>query len=118
MHPSHFMFIPLTWMSGSGAGLSIEDANVLGFAVRDYLNNSGAGLATYMSQYEAARVHRAQKAQVTSRQAAAVYDMAGPDFEGKNYEECLSVVRDKVKSRMAWLWKSDLEADWEDAKKA
>ena len=101
---------------GSGAGLSIEDANVLGFAVRDYLGNPGAGLETYMLQYQAARVHRAEKAQVTSRGAAAVYDMRGPDFEGKSFEECLPVVRDKVKSRMAWLWKSNLEADWTAAK--
>ena len=69
-----------------------------------------------MLQYQDARVHRAQKAQVTSRQAAAVYDMRGPDFEGKSFEECLPVVRDKVQSRMAWLWKSDLEADWAAAK--
>ncbi|OCT49146.1 Salicylate hydroxylase [Cladophialophora carrionii] len=99
-------------MQGSGAGLSIEDANVLGFAVRDYLSKPGAGLDKYMLKYQTARVHRAQKAQVTSRQAAAVYDMHGPDFEGKTFEECLPVVRDKVESRMAWLWKSDLEADW------
>lgn len=84
--------------------------------MRDYLNNPAAGLETYMQQYQAARVHRAQKAQVTSRQAASVYDMKGPDFEGKSFEECLPVVRDKVQSRMAWLWKSDLEADWEAAK--
>jgi salicylate hydroxylase len=92
--------------------LSIEDANVLGFAVRDYLSQPSAGLASYMLQYQEARVHRAQKAQVTSRQAAAVYDMRGPDFEGKKFEECLPIVREKVQSRMAWLWKSDLDADW------
>jgi len=103
-------------MQGSGAGLSIEDANVLGFAVRDYLQAPSAGLGTYMDQYQAARVHRAQKAQITSRQAAAMYDMDGPDFEGKTFEECLPVVREKVTERMAWIWKSNLEADWEAAK--
>ncbi|KIW92142.1 uncharacterized protein Z519_07126 [Cladophialophora bantiana CBS 173.52] len=105
-------------MQGSGAGLSIEDANVLGIAVRDYLNNPVAGLATYMNLYQAARVPRAQKAQITSRQAAEVYDMHGPDFEGKTFEECLPVVRDKVKDRMAWVWKGNLEADWAAAKES
>ncbi|OQV06992.1 FAD binding domain-containing protein [Cladophialophora immunda] len=105
-------------MQGSGAGLSIEDANMLGFAVRDYLKSPGAGLATYMNLYQAARVPRAQKAQITSRQAAEVYDMHGPDFEGKTFEECLPVVRDKVKDRMAWVWKSNLEADWAAAKES
>ena len=113
-----FFRMPNIRHPGSGAGLSIEDAEVLGFAVRDYLKNPAAELATYTNRYQAARVHRAQKAQITSRQAAAVYDMDGPDFAGKTYEERLLVVRDKVKERMAWIWKSDLEADWEAAKES
>ena len=85
---------------------------MIGFVVRDYLSNPGPGLAAYTSLYEAARVPRAQKAQVTSRQAAAVYDMDGSDFDGKTFEQCLPVVRDKVKDRMAWVWKSNLEEDY------
>jgi len=101
---------------GSGAGLAIEDANVIGLAVRDYLNNPPAGLSIYTALYQATRLPRAQKAQVTSRQAASVYDMAGPDFEGLTFEERLPVVRDKVKDRMAWVWNSNLDADYEAAK--
>jgi salicylate hydroxylase len=104
---------------GSGAGLSIEDANVIGLAVRDHLARGGGGppLSTYTDLYEATRLPRAQKAQVTSRQAADVYDMHGPDFERcHTYEECLEVVKDKVETRMAWVWKGDLEADYAAAK--
>jgi salicylate hydroxylase len=103
-------------VTGSGAGLSIEDANVLGFAIRDFLEEPVTGLETFMNQYQAARLHRAHNAQRTSRQAADSYDLAGLDFEGKSYEECFPVLASKVNGRMTWLWKSDLEADWEAAK--
>ena len=106
----------LTVCIGSGAGLSIEDANVLGLAVRDYLANPEVGLSAYTSLYQETRLPRAQKAQVTSRQAAEVYDMQGPDFEGLNFEECLPVVKEKVSNRMAWVWNSNLEADYAAAK--
>jgi salicylate hydroxylase len=112
--PSHILICLCT--EGSGAGLSIEDANVLGLAVRDYLANPSAGLSAYMSLYQDTRLPRAQKAQATSRQAAEVYDMKGPDFEGLSFEECLPVVKEKVTSRMAWVWNTDLEADYAAAK--
>ncbi|KIM99112.1 hypothetical protein OIDMADRAFT_30752 [Oidiodendron maius Zn] len=101
---------------GSGAGLSIEDANVLGLAIRDYLANPEVGLSAYTSLYQETRLPRAQKAQVTSRQAAEVYDMQGSDFEGLSFEECLLVVKEKVSNRMAWVWNSNLEADYAAAK--
>jgi salicylate hydroxylase len=85
-------------------------------AVRDYLANPRAGLSAYTSLYQDTRLPRAQKAQITSRQAAEVYDMKGPDFEGLSFEECLPVVRKKVTNRMAWVWNSDLEADYAASK--
>lgn len=112
--PSHILIHLST--EGSGAGLSIEDANVLGLAVRDYLASPSAGLSAYMSLYQETRLPRAQKAQATSRQAAEVYDMKGPDFEGLSFEECLPVVKKKVTNRMAWVWNTDLEADYAAAK--
>ncbi len=109
-------FFLLIKLSGSGAGLAIEDANVIGLTVRDYLSNPSTGLSTYTALYQATRLPRAQKAQVTSRQAASVYDMAGPDFDGLSFEERLPIVREKVKDRMAWVWNSNLDADYEAAK--
>ncbi|KIN02438.1 hypothetical protein OIDMADRAFT_40388 [Oidiodendron maius Zn] len=101
---------------GSGAGHSIEDANVLGLAVRDYLNNPAAKLSTFTSLYEAVRLPRAQKAQITSRQAGDVYEMQGPDFEGLSFEECLPIAAEKLKDRMAWVWSGDIDKDYTIAK--
>lgn len=42
--------------------------------------------------------------------------MKGPDFEGLSFEECLPVVKEKVEDRMAWVWNSNLEADYAAAK--
>jgi salicylate hydroxylase len=104
------------WPIGSGAGHSIEDANVLGLAIRDYLNQSTATLSTFTSLYESVRLPRAQKAQVTSRQAGDVYEMQGPDFEGLSFEECLPIAAEKLKDRMAWVWSGDIERDYNMAK--
>lgn len=101
---------------GSGAGHSIEDANVLGLAVQDYLANRTAGISPYMALYQSVRLPRAQKAQITSRQAGDVYEMQGPDFEGLNYEQCLPIVADKLRDRMAWVWGGDLDKDYVAAK--
>ena len=113
---SNLLFLFLTYNLGSGAGLAIEDAHVLALAVRDYLANPDVGLAAYTSLYQDTRLPRAQKAQITSRQAAEVYDLRGPGFEGLTFEESLPVVREKVVNRMAWVWNSSLEADYEAAK--
>jgi salicylate hydroxylase len=89
---------------------------VLGLAVRDYLANPTANLSTYTSLYQSVRLPRAQKAQITSRQAGDVYEMQGPDFEGLSFEECLPIVRDKLKDRMAWVWSGDIDRDYVAAK--
>jgi salicylate hydroxylase len=45
-----------------------------------------------------------------------VYEMQGPDFEGLSFEECLPIVRDKLKDRMAWVWSGDIDRDYVAAK--
>jgi salicylate hydroxylase len=85
---------------------------VLGLAVRDYLANPTAKLSTYTELYQSVRLPRAQKAQITSRQAGDVYEMQGPDFEGLSFEECLSIVKEKLQDRMAWVWSGDVERDY------
>ena len=101
---------------GSGAGHAIEDAFVLGLAIRDYIDNPSSSLSTYTSLCQAVRLPRAQKAQITSRQAGDVYEMQGLDFKGLTYEECLPIVHDKMKGRMRWVWGHDLSAEYEDMK--
>jgi salicylate hydroxylase len=89
---------------------------VLGLVVRDYLNNPTEKLSTYTSLYESVRLARAQKAQITSRQAGDVYEMQGPDFEGLSFEECLPIAADKLRDRMAWVWDGDIDRDYTTAK--
>lgn len=101
---------------GSGAGHAIEDANVLGLAIRDYLSNPTASLSTYTSLYQSVRLPRAQKAQITSRQAGDVYEMQGPDFEGLSWEECIPIAAEKLRDRMAWVWSGDIDKDYNAAK--
>ena len=84
--------------------------------VRDFLGNPTANLSTYTSLYESIRLPRAQKAQITSRQAGDVYEMQGPDFEGLSFEECLPIVAEKLKDRMAWVWSGNLDSDYATAK--
>ena len=101
---------------GSGAGHAIEDAYILGLAMRDYIDNPSSSLSTYTSLCQAVRLPRAQKAQITSRQAGDIYEMQGLDFKGLTFEECLPIVHDKMKGRMRWVWGHDLSAEYEDMK--
>ena len=89
---------------------------MLGLAVRDYLNDPTNGFSTYASLYEAVRLPRAQKAQITSRQAGDVYEMQGPDFEGLNFEDCIPIAAEKLRDRMAWVWSGDIERDYNRVK--
>jgi len=59
------------------------------------------------------RLPRAQKAQITSRQAGEVYEMQGKLFEGLTYDECLPVVATKLKNRMKWVWGADIDAEYD-----
>jgi hypothetical protein len=46
-----------------------------------------------------------------------VYELQGKDFEGlESYEECLPVVREKLKGRMKWVWGHDLESGYVEAR--
>jgi salicylate hydroxylase len=42
-----------------------------------------------------------------------VYECQGADFEGLSYEECLPIIKRKLKSRMRWVWGGDIEGDYE-----
>ncbi|KIW62324.1 hypothetical protein PV04_10505 [Phialophora macrospora] len=103
---------------GSGAGHAIEDAYILGLVLRDYFAAAATTTTTnplksYTALYQAVRRPRAQKAQITSREAGEVYEMQGRAFAGLDtYEAGLPVVREKLQSRMKWVWAHDLEADY------
>lgn len=65
-----------------------------------------------MQLYQDVRLPRAQKAQATARQAGEVYEMQTAEMKGKNYEDCLPLVRDSLKDRMQWIWTGDIEAEY------
>ncbi len=69
-----------------------------------------------MELYQATRLPRTHKAQLTSRQAGEVYEMQGPAFDGLTFEQGLQIIRDKFKDRMGWVWGHDLEADFNEVK--
>ncbi len=102
---------------GSGAGHAIEDAYILGLSLRDYFLSSLQDLSTWTSVYQRVRLPRAQKAQITSRQAGDVYEMAGPEFAGLTFDECCPIVKKKLEGRMKWVWSADVNADYETVAK-
>lgn len=67
--------------------------------------------------YQKVRLPRAQKAQITSRQAGDVYEMQGEDFKGLEYDECIPIVAEKLRNRMKWVWGGDIDAEYENVVK-
>ncbi|KAH8812507.1 hypothetical protein F5884DRAFT_669119 [Xylogone sp. PMI_703] len=101
---------------GSGAGHAIEDGYILGKALQDFFKDSEAGktdLSTWAHVYQNVRLPRAQKAQITSRQAGEVYEMQGELFKGLTFDECLPIVAEKLKTRMRWVWGADIDAEYD-----
>lgn len=109
------MLTPL--LAGSGAGHAIEDGYILGKALQDFFKDQAAGkkdtLSTWTHVYQNVRLPRAQKAQITSRQAGEVYEMQGEAFKGLTFEECLPVVAEKMKTRMRWVWGADIDSEYD-----
>ncbi|RFU30512.1 hypothetical protein B7463_g5830, partial [Scytalidium lignicola] len=107
---------------GSGAGHAIEDAFILGLALKDYLHARAQSdetnkLSIWTQLYQDVRLPRAQRSQKGSRVAGETLKMKGPDFEGLNYDECLPVLRNKLEGRMKWVWTGDINAEYNDAAK-
>lgn len=107
--------------TGSGAGHAIEDGYILGRALQDCFrdsnssstpNDQGNTLRTWTEVYQNVRLPRAQKAQITSRQAGEVYEMQGEHFQGLAYDECLPIVASKLQNRMKWVWGADIDAEY------
>ncbi|RFU79708.1 hypothetical protein TARUN_2514 [Trichoderma arundinaceum] len=105
---------------GAGAGQAIEDGYILGRAIADHLatfpGRETQKLEQWMNLYQEVRIPRAQKAQATARQAGEVYEMQTPHMKGKDYADCLPLVRDSLKDRMQWIWSGDIETEYEERK--
>ena len=70
-------------------------------------------LAVWTQAYQNVRLPRAQKAQITSRQAGDIYEMQGKDFKGLSYDDCLPIAAEKLKHRMRWVWGGDIDAEYD-----
>ncbi|KAI1148422.1 mannitol 1-phosphate dehydrogenase 2 [Nemania diffusa] len=94
---------------GSGAGMGIEDAYVLGNLIGEA--NSVADLDKAFKAYEEVRKTRSQKVVTTSREAGQIWD-----FEGEGIKDDLDALQRNMQVRMHWIWNNDLPADLERAK--
>ena len=105
---------------GAGAGQAIEDGYILARALHDGLVTKRVTgkdrLDQWTQLYQAVRLPRAQKAQATAREAGEVYEMKVESFRGLSYDDCMPIVKDRLKDRMKWVWTEDIDIAYESAK--
>ena len=99
-----------TPFQAQGAGQAIEDACVLS-ALFERLTKSSE-IPAALAAYDQVRRPRAQRVVSTSRESGQLMSMQQPGV-GDNVEK----MREKLKTRMHWIWNLDLEAQNEYAVK-
>ena len=95
---------------GSGAGMAVEDAYVLG----DLLGQAkgSAGIERAFKAYDAVRRERTQRLVVTSREAGQLWDL---ELEG--VEDDVERLKANINERMSWIWEADLEKVLEEGRR-
>ncbi|KPI42934.1 Salicylate hydroxylase [Cyphellophora attinorum] len=110
---------------GAGAGQATEDDYVLARCLNEYLSQSSesvngkgkhASLQEWMQIYQNVRLPRAQKVARTSKEAGEVYEMVTPDLVDKDFEDCLPIVKEKISTRMRWIWTEDIGEAFDKAR--
>jgi salicylate hydroxylase len=84
--------------------------------MHDYFNSpisTPTTLSTWTKVYQDVRLPRAQKAQLTSRQAGDLYELQGPLFDNLSYDECLPIIAENISGRMKWVWGGDIDAEYD-----
>ncbi|KAI3326404.1 mannitol 1-phosphate dehydrogenase 2 [Xylariaceae sp. AK1471] len=94
---------------GSGAGMGIEDAYILGNLIGEA--KSAEDLDKVFKAYDEIRRPRTQKLVTTSREAGTLWD-----FELEDHGDSIEAVERNMKTRMGWIWNVDLRADLEKGK--
>lgn len=95
---------------GSGAGMAIEDAYILGHLVAQALDgdnvNLGQAIPAAFRVYDATRRERTQRVVEDSRETGTLYDLEHAEF---------GTEKDKVKqallTRMEWVWQHDVKEE-------
>lgn len=106
---------------GAGAGQAMEDGYIIGRTLRDYFQSlrspNPLNIQDCLQVYQSVRLPRAQKVQVTSRQAGALYEMEVDEVAGLTYDDGLPIAKTMLENRMKWIWSDDIDHDFEQTRK-
>lgn len=95
---------------GSGAGMAIEDALVMGQLVSEALAGEnvdvGRAIPAVFRVFDATRRERTLRLVEDSRETGQLYDLEHPVF-GTDKEK----IRETLLTRMDWVWEMDLDAE-------
>lgn len=99
---------------GSGAGMAIEDAYILGNLIAAALVgenvDAGKAIPAAFRVYDASRRQRTQRLVEDSRETGQLYDLEHSEF-GTDKEK----IKGTLLTRMDWVWKHDLQDELRDA---
>ena len=100
----------------------MEDGYILGRALQDYLSVRDIprehSLQDYMQLYQSIRYPRAEKVQVTSRQAGDLYEMQFKEEAGLSYDDGLPIAKSMLENRMKWIWTDDIDQAFEQGRES
>jgi salicylate hydroxylase len=106
--------------TGAGAGQAMEDGYIIGRALQDYFGSLGSSqkpsLQASMQLYQTVRYPRAEKVQVTSREAGDLYEMRVKEVAELNYDDGLLVAKSMLEHRMKWIWSDNIDQAYEEAR--
>lgn len=95
---------------GSGAGMAIEDAYILGNLISQALASdnvdAGKAIAAAFRVYDATRRERTQRLVEDSRETGTIYELEHPQF-GADKEK----LKETLLTRMDWVWEHDVEKE-------
>ncbi|KAF3765200.1 hypothetical protein M406DRAFT_230467, partial [Cryphonectria parasitica EP155] len=100
---------------GSGAGMAIEDAYILGNLVAEALTRRGGegqkknvdkAISAAFRTYDTTRRERTQRLVEDSRETGTVYDLEHPEF-GCDKEK----LKASLLTRMDWVWQHDVQEE-------
>jgi len=91
---------PMLPFLAQGAGMAIEDAAVLAWCLKEYLDDPADALRAY----EGARRHRTARAQDTSHKQGKIYGRSGPEALVRNLGMKF-MGGDRLRARYDWIYK-------------
>ena len=98
---------------GAGAGQALEDGYILGRALQEYFRSQSKAPRYTIEQclrlYHSIRYPRAERVQMTSREAGNLYEMKVDGVAGLSYDAGLPVAKALLEDRMKWIWNEDID---------